>query len=90
MVGWGLYWHRETVMTRFRRVAAVLVCLSAGWVQGPPASTREAGAKIWVGRYQEIEEYLRTAECVSMEVFAPDRASRCTLRLGGPVARMAW
>jgi hypothetical protein len=77
-------------MTRFRRVAVLLVCLSAGWGQGPPASTQEPGAKIWVGRYQEIEEYLRTAECVSMEVFAPNRAARCTLRLGGPVARIAW
>jgi len=58
--------------------------------QGQPASTQRNGAKIWVGRYQEIEEYLRTAECVSMELFEPANAARCTLRPGGPVARMAW
>ena len=54
-------------MIPFRRVAIVLVCLSAFSAQGPPASTQESTAKIWVGRYQEIEEYLRTGECVSMQ-----------------------
>lgn len=77
-------------MTLNPRAAVLLMCLFAYWGQGSPASTQEPGAKIWVGRYQEIEEYLRTAECVSIEVFAPNRAARCTLRLGGPVARMAW
>jgi hypothetical protein len=59
---------------------------------GQPASTsaQGLGAKIWVGRYQEIEEYLRTAECVSIEVLGPGRLTRCTLRPGGLVARMAW
>ena len=57
---------------------------------GTAGLTQGLGAKIWVGRYQEIEEYLRTAECVSMEVFASQQSTRCTLRPGGPVARMAW
>jgi hypothetical protein len=77
-------------MIGFRRVAVLLACLPVCWGQGPPAAGGEKGAKIWVGRYQEIEEYLKTAECVSMEVLAPNRAARCTMRLGGPVARMAW
>ena len=68
-----------------------MICLPAFLgCQGQPALTQGLGAKIWVGRYQEIEEYLRTAECVSMEVFDPRKATRCTLRPGGPVARMAW
>ena len=77
-------------MIAFRRVAIVLVCLSAFCVQQPPASTQESTAKIWVGRYQEIEEYLRTAECVSLQGSDPRKAMRCTLRPGGPVARLAW
>jgi hypothetical protein len=55
---------------------------------GQPAPTEGRSAKIWVGRYQEIEEYLRTAECVNMEALR--FVARCTLRPGGPVARMAW
>lgn len=81
-----------------RIVAAVLACVTAFLDQGPPAAQAGPGAKIWVGRHQEIEEYLRTAECVSMEMKAPRDApagfvpstGRCTLRPGGPVARMAW
>jgi hypothetical protein len=53
-------------------------------------SAEKVSAKTWVGRYQEIEDALRTEECVSMEVFAPTNLSRCTFRSGGPVARMAW
>src|SRR5688500_5347188 len=54
------------------------------------ASAEKVSAKTWVGRYQEIEEALRTEECVSMEVFPPQYMSRCTFRTGGPVARMPW
>jgi len=78
-------------MTRQRRVAALLICLPTFLgCQGEPASTQGLGAKIWVGRYQEFEEYLRTAECVSMYGSDPRKATRCTLRPGGPIARMAW
>lgn len=77
-------------MIRLRRVAVLLVCVLAFLGQGQPASTQRLGAKIWVGRYQEIEEHLRTAECVSSEMLGPDRLVRCTLRPGGLVARMAW
>jgi len=47
------------------------------------------GARIWVGRYQEIEEYLRTAECVNMQMLGAG-VMRCDLRPAGLVARMAW
>jgi hypothetical protein len=78
-------------MIRLRGVAVFVVCLPAFvGCQGQPAFTQGHGSKIWVGRYQEIEEYLRTAECVSMEVFASAFVMRCTLRPGGPFARMAW
>ena len=77
-------------MIRLRRVAVLLVCELAFLGQGQPASTQRLGAKIWVGRYQEIEEYLRTAECVRVEIFGPDKPTRCTLRPGGPVGRMVW
>ena len=73
-----------------RNVAALLACVAAFLEQGPPAANPRAGAKIWVGRNQEIEEYLRTAECVTLEMLVPTRMGRCTLRPGGPVARMAW
>jgi hypothetical protein len=78
-------------MIRLRRVGVFLICLPAFLgSQGQPAPTQGLGAKIWVGRYQEIEEYLRTAECVSMYGSDPRKATRCTLRPGGPFPRMAW
>ena len=77
-------------MNGLRSVAALLLCLPAVAGQGHPASDERPGAKVWVGRYAEIEEYLRTAECIRVESFGPGRAVRCTLRPGGPVARMAW
>jgi hypothetical protein len=71
-----------------------LLCLGAVLaVLEQPAPTQEASAKIWVGRHQEIEEYLRTAECVSLQTLTklgPAGSARCTLPPGGPVARMAW
>ena len=66
---------------------SIFSCLVSGAAQSPSAEAPKTSAKIWVGRYREIEEYLKTAECVSIERLAP---MRCTLRPGGPVARMAW
>ena len=79
-----------------RRLASLLVCLTTLIGLGPlhsgqPVSTaaQEPGAKIWVGRHQEIEEYLRTAECVNMQMLGAG-VMRCDLRPAGLVARMAW
>jgi len=73
------------------RILVVLLGLlpaSAGTEQA--ASAEQASVKTWAGRHHEIEESLRTEECVSMEVLTPKYLSRCTFRSGGPVARMAW
>jgi hypothetical protein len=77
-----------------RRHALVVLCLSTlaaiescGAAQSTSPAAPNMSSKIWVGRYEEIEEYLRTAECLSIERIL---STRCTLRPGGPVARMAW
>jgi hypothetical protein len=65
---------------------------------GQPARTESGpvGSKTWVGHYQEVEEYLRTAECILVENYGSRNSQRgpsqkrCTLRPGGPVARMGW
>jgi len=74
------------------RGQTVLVCCIAALLgsHGGTADTPRSTAKIWVGRHQEIEEYLRTAECVSLETLGPNRVVRCTVRPGGLFARMAW
>ena len=78
-------------MIRLRRVPVPVACLAVFLGNpGQPASTQGLSAKIWVGRYQEIEEYLRTAECVSMQALRLNKVARCTLRPGGPVFSMAW
>jgi hypothetical protein len=85
-------------MIRTRR-SVVVVCLSllvgADSLRASQATSTSAGdtnAKIWVGRYQEIEEYLRTAECVGTDTIRAGGPGsiRCTLPPGGPVARMFW
>jgi len=76
-------------MTGVRSVAVLVVLLQVLAAQGPPVSTQGSG-KTWVGRNDEFEEYLKSAECVSMETLEPMKAARCTLPPGGPIARMAW
>ena len=63
--------------------------LASGSAQSPSMEAPKTNSKIWVGRYHEIEEYLKTAECVSIERLGA-LLGRCILRPGGPVARMAW
>lgn len=77
-------------MTTLRSLTVLLVWFSSLLGQQPATSDQPIGSKIWVDRHQEIEEYLRTAECSKIEAFGPNRAARCTFRPGGPVARMAW
>ncbi|HET9384663.1 MAG TPA: hypothetical protein VFO67_05920 [Gemmatimonadales bacterium] len=80
-----------------RRCALVVLCLSTVMgleslraAQSALTAAKEMSSKIWVGRYQEIEEYLKTAECLSIEKLAQSMSARCVLRPGGPAARMAW
>jgi len=42
-----------------------------------------SGCKIWIGHYQEFEAYLKTAECVSIDVLRNTDTTRYSLRLGG-------
>src|SRR5262245_43413653 len=76
-------------MIRLRSVAFLLLCLPVVTGQEQAGPQPGLSAKTWVGRYQEIEEYLRTAECVHLLQPDPYKA-RCTLPPGGPIARMAW
>jgi hypothetical protein len=77
-------------MSRLRRIVPLLAFMAGFLGQEQPPSNQPASAKTWVGRNQEIEEYLKTAECVSMRWWAPHHAGQCTLRPGGPIAKMAW
>jgi hypothetical protein len=85
------------LMVGFRGQTVLACCIAVvlGF-HGGTADTPPSTAKIWVGRHQEIEEHLRTAECVSLETLGPkeklgpNRTVRCTVRPGGPFARMAW
>jgi hypothetical protein len=74
---------------RLRTVAAILVCAFALAGDEPP-SAQSRGSKTWIGRYHEFEDYLRTADCVSMNWLAPNYAAKCHFRPGGPIAAMAW
>lgn len=74
---------------RLRAVAIIAVCVPVLLGDGPP-SAQSRSSKTWVGRHQEIENYLRLADCVSMKWWAPNYAARCTLRPGGPIGNMAW
>lgn len=62
----------------------------------PPAQTSVAAevdnAKIWIGRAQEFEEYLKTAKVVKMEdiPIGVTKPKRARLAPGGPVESMAW
>jgi hypothetical protein len=91
-----LFCHRENVMTWLRPIVSTLVCvtvLAAGDATAARQSaSQDVDARIWLGRHQEIEEYLRTAECVSSDTvrFSLPGSLRCTLAPGGPVARMYW
>lgn len=80
-------------MMRRQILATLSVCvLGASLTPLSQTSSRsqETSANAWVGRYREVEEYLRTAECDAMENVGPDALKRCVLRPGGPVSRMAW
>jgi hypothetical protein len=77
-------------MIHARAIAILLLWLPSLADQGKPSSNQEPSAKTWVGRYHEIEEYLRTAECLDMLRKPDGRQARCTLPPGGPIARLVW
>src|SRR5688572_7310439 len=76
-------------MSRLRRLV-LLFALVPGVLGQAQSPSDKRDAKTWVGRNQEIEEYLKTADCVSMRWYVANVLAVCTMRPGGPVARMAW
>lgn len=80
---------------RPHRRASLTFCLFALMGLAPQQTSSvspDSGAKTWIGRHRDVEEYLRTAECVSMDDVSKSMpgAKRCVLSPGGPVARMIW
>lgn len=83
------------------QVLSFVVCwpflfASLGFGQRVPPNSGATSSKTWVGHHQEVEEYLRT-ECVLVDNIGSRKnrqggpsLKRCTLRPGGPVARLAW
>ena len=53
-------------MIALRSVVLLVVSLQVLAAQ-EPSSSSDSGAKTWVGRNQEFEEYLKTAECEHMQ-----------------------
>lgn len=77
-------------MIYVRAIAIFLLWLPALAGQDTSPASQEPSAKTWVGRYEEMEEYLRTAECVDTFQKPAATAARCTLPSGGPIGRIAW
>ena len=86
-------------MKLHRTASAVIGLLALAGLMSSraPSRAQASGSKTWVGRYQEVEAYLRTAECVAFEPFgsgpsveSQPMARRCILPSGGPVRRMLW
>jgi hypothetical protein len=82
---------RRSALTAFFPVVVVTVLSVAtpGFSQAPE---QPAGAKTWIGHATEIEDYLKSAEVVSMKetsvgVTHPNHAE---LAPGGPVQSIAW
>ena len=67
-------------MIRLQQVAVLLLGLPVLLGQGQPSSSEGPDAKIWVGRNQEIEEYLRYLAAISGwlsdQGVAPEQAAR--------------
>jgi hypothetical protein len=85
-----IYSGAGDLMIHARTMAILLLWLPAVTGQEKPVASQEPSAKTWVGRYQEMEEYLRTAECVNMLQKPDGRHARCNLPPGGPIARLVW
>ena len=74
--------------------AAVLVCVVGLTLASAVAQTQAdaVSAKTWVGKYEELEEFLKSAEVVEMAPIGTGVTDpqRCELALGGPVDAFAW
>ena len=85
----------EGFLRTHRLVSAALVVLLAGFALSSAvaqAQDQAVGAKTWIGRYDELEEFLENAEVVGMEDIGVGvtRPERCYLAPGGPIEAFAW
>ncbi len=75
------------------KACVLLLCAATARAPSQPASSGGVpnGAKTWIGRAADVEDHLKTGECVRIDDL-PDVAAvkRCVLRPGGPVARFSW
>jgi hypothetical protein len=71
-----------------------MICVAGIVAAQQPQETPSAAvsAKTWVGRHQEIEEYLKRADVVRMEEtkVGVARPAHAYLAPGGPISEMAW
>jgi hypothetical protein len=83
----GMKQSRAIFTSAFCVLAIVAV---ASW--GPPQAPSAGSAKIWTDRASEIEEYLKSAEIISMEEIGVGvtKPRRAKLAPGGPVEAIAW
>ncbi|MGH9312157.1 MAG: hypothetical protein ACRD1S_03055 [Vicinamibacterales bacterium] len=58
----------------------------------PAAAGSEPGAKTWIGREKEFEDYIKTAEIVSIKdiPIGVTKPQKAILKPGGPVEAIAW
>ena len=72
-------------------VVAVLSCATPGLAQAPapaPETTPAASSKVWIGRYSEFEEFLKTAPIVRRQDLGVGvtHPHRIFFAAGGPAA----
>ena len=78
-----------------RLVSAALLVLLGGLAllsAAAPAQDQAVGAKTWIGRYGEFEEFLENVEVVRMEDIGigVTASQRCYVAPGGPLEAFAW
>ena len=85
------------MQTRRRHLLPIIVIavLAASYahVTAQTSAAKAAGAKIWVGRYQEFEQFLQTAEVTGKDQKLPvgvTAPKKIELAPGGPVSAITW
>ena len=85
------------MQTRRRQLLPILVIVvlaaSCAHVTAQTSAANRSGAKVWVGRYQEFEQFLQTAEVTGKTEKLPvgvTAPKKIELAPGGPVSAIAW
>ena len=88
------YYPRIMAPCKFRLLAVVslLACLATASPQAHPPQAAAACSQTWVGHEAEIEEFLKTAKVMKMEIvpIGVTKPQRARFEPGGPVASAAW